>query len=223
MAKPKNLKAKPKPKVVPKKEPGISINIKNIMRQIQNEPQRDYIRPIKRVPLDSFNTGQMSRLYGPAVTYASNPLQPFYGVSAISNPPATQQLTSLPAVYKSEPIMVETNPYDMAPKPQPAPIEKPRPVVPQQYKQSKIEDWGYIGPKQVPIARIGDYAATAGPQQVSTPINQPNTIPLDEIASMTTRERLRAEGKRMESAADRVATLSKQYPMTFETGSVKRP
>ena len=90
-------------------------------------------------------------------------------------------------------------------------------------KQSKIEDWGYIGPKQVPIARIGDYAATAGSQQVSTPIYQPNTIPLDEIASMTTRERLRAEGKRMESAADRVATLSKQYPMTFEAGSVKGP
>ena len=250
--------AKKKVKKVPKVSKDININIRNIMSQIQNQPKRDYIKPQKKIPQDSFNTGQMYRAFAPAVTYASTPLQAFRGIAPIVNPTASRQLTSMPAVYRPDPIMVETNAYDIAPKPQPAPIEPPRPVVPQQYKQSKIEDWGYIGPKQVPVARIGDYAATAGPQQVSKPINQPNTIPMSDLAMMGVspsgiryvqklqesqkatpnmemiaarfkelnppqEESAKSIAKRMDRAAERISVLSKQYPMTFEAGSVKRP
>ena len=120
--------AKKKVKKAPKVSKDININIRNIMSQIQNQPKRDYIKPQKKIPKDSFNNGQMYRAFAPAVTYASTPLQAFQGISAIANPPAIQQLTSRPAVYKSEPIMVETNPYDMAPKEQPAPFRTPQPT-----------------------------------------------------------------------------------------------
>tara|TARA_R110000868_G_scaffold371509_1_gene635202 strand:+ start:106 stop:789 length:684 start_codon:yes stop_codon:yes gene_type:complete len=226
--------AKKKVKKAPKVSKDININIRNIMSQIQNQPKRDYIKPQKKIPKDSFNTGQMYRAFAPAVTYASTPLQAFPGISAIANPPAIQQLTSRPAVYKSEPIMVETNQYDMAPKPQPAPIEPPRPVV--------------------PVARIGDYAATAGPQRptpigeleamtptstfrsvgnspqsmpasataVSAPINQPSTKRLT-VLEMLGANTPPWKGGRMDKATDRIAVLSKQYPMTLEAGSVKGP
>lgn len=123
MAKPKKVK-RAKPKV----SKDININIKNIMSQIQNQPKRDYIRPQKKIALDSFNTGQMYRAFAPAVTYASNPLQAFQGVAPIANPRPIQQLTSMPAVYKSEPNLVETNPYDIEPVRQPAPFRAPQPT-----------------------------------------------------------------------------------------------
>jgi len=112
----------------PKVSKDININIKNIMSQIQNQPKRDYIKPQKRIPKDSFNTGESYRAFAPAVTYASNPIQAFQGIAPIANPPATRQLTSMPAVYKSEPILpAEANAYDIKPKEQPAPFRTPQP------------------------------------------------------------------------------------------------
>ena len=126
MAKPKKVKrAKPK---VSKVSKDININIKNIMSQNQNQPKRDYIRPQKRIPKDSFNTGESYRAFAPAVTYASNPLQAFQGVAPIANPQATKQLTSMPVEYKKEPILpAEANAYDIKPKEQPAPFRTPQP------------------------------------------------------------------------------------------------
>lgn len=189
MAKPKKVK-RAKPKV---SKDNININIKNIMSQIQNQPKRDYIKPQKRIPKDSFNTGESYRAFAPAITYASNPLQAFQGIAPIANPPAIRQLTSMPAIYRSEPIPAEANAYDIEPVRQPAPFVAPRPVVPQRYKQSTLENWGLLGPKQSPSQPASQQ------QPVSAPIYQSNTRPLDEPASMTTREQLRAEGKRMES------------------------
>lgn len=225
--------AKKKVKKAPKVSKDININIRNIMSQIQNQPKRDYIKPQKKIPQDSFNTGQMYRAFAPAVTYASTPLQAFRGIAPIVNPTATRQLTSMPAVYRPDPIMVETNAYDIAPKPQPAPIESPRPVVPQQYrpgdlaavrqtlgdKEEKqtaafprpltmpgsalinqphtkpltvLEMMGASTPPYNPPMSASSIqsltlpatAASTGPQQVSKPINQPNTIPMSDLAMM---------------------------------------
>jgi hypothetical protein len=201
MAKPKKVK-RAKPKV----SKDININIKNIMSQIQNQPKRDYIKPQKKIPLDSFNTGQMYRAFAPAITYASNPLQAFQGVAPIANPPATQQLTSMPAVYKSEPIKVEANPYDIEPVRQPAPFRAPEPVAsPLQFRPG---DYAAVGSASFrrdyaalaaatpasafrdvsdmsPI-KSGTYSQPVSPLTlpVSTPISQPNTRGLDIIGML---------------------------------------
>ena len=113
-------------KANPKVSKDININIKNIMKQIQNEPPRqkqDFIRVMKKRPIEDFNTGQMSRAFAPAVTYASNPLQAFQGVAPIANPPAIAQISAAPPRYKSQPVETESNPFDIAPRVQPPPLQ----------------------------------------------------------------------------------------------------
>jgi len=79
---------------------GISINIKNIMRQVQNErPPQDFINLTGKKPMDGTNTGYMTRLQTPAMTYASRPLSQFPSLASISNidrgfAPPLSQLTS---------------------------------------------------------------------------------------------------------------------------------
>jgi len=83
----------------PKRNAGISINIKNVMKQVQNERQpTDFIRPGKD-PKRNFNNGSMTTMFAPPVTYASTPLSAFpslASVNAIKAPPdrAPAQLAS---------------------------------------------------------------------------------------------------------------------------------
>lgn len=79
---------------------GISINIKNIMRQVQNErPPQDFINLTGKKPMDNLESGSMSRLQTPAMTYASRPLSQFPSLASLSNvtrefAPPLSQLTS---------------------------------------------------------------------------------------------------------------------------------
>ena len=116
---------------------GISINIKNIMRQVQNERPRnqDFIDLSGKKPMDGTNTGYMTRLQTPAVTYASRPLSQFPSLASISNidrgfAPPLSQLTSRPPVYKQDILPVETNPADIGLSSIPEVAIGPNPVVP---------------------------------------------------------------------------------------------
>jgi hypothetical protein len=79
---------------------GISINIKNIMKQVQNErPRQDFINLSGKKPMDNLEMGNMSRLQLPAATYASRPLSQFPSLASLSNvtrefAPPLSQLTS---------------------------------------------------------------------------------------------------------------------------------
>ena len=57
---------------------------------------------------------------------------------------------------------------------------------------------------------------------VSAPINQPSTKRLT-VLEMLGANTPPWKGGRMDKATDRIAVLSKQYPMTLEAGSVKGP
>ena len=81
----KKSTAKPKPKGY---KSGISINIKNIMKQVQNaRPPRnqDFIKLTGKKPMDNLESGNMSRLQLPAMTYASRPLYQFPSLASLSN------------------------------------------------------------------------------------------------------------------------------------------
>jgi hypothetical protein len=73
----------------PKKDKaGISINIKNVMKQIQNERPRprqrtDFIQPSRTNPNHNLNNGSMTRMFAPAVTYASAPLSSFPSLASL--------------------------------------------------------------------------------------------------------------------------------------------
>jgi hypothetical protein len=83
-----------------KKDSGISINIKNIMRQVQNErPRTDFIMPHKNDPRYNLNNGRMRTMFAPPVTYMTTPLNAFPSLQSIQDiraPPnrAPQQLGS---------------------------------------------------------------------------------------------------------------------------------
>lgn len=67
---------------------GISINIKNIMKQVQNaRPPRnqDFIKLTGKKPMDNLDSGNMTRLQVPAMTYASRPLSQFPSLASLSN------------------------------------------------------------------------------------------------------------------------------------------
>ena len=89
---------------------GISIHIKNIMKQVQNERPRnqDFINLTGKKPMDNLESGNMSRLQTPAVTYASRPLSQFPSLASLSNitrefAPPLSQLTSnsKPPIYNN--------------------------------------------------------------------------------------------------------------------------
>lgn len=97
----------------PKIDKSIMINIKNVMKQIQNEPPRDYIRFVKN-PKRELNFGSQTRAFNPPATYASNPLSAFPSLESVLNaPPIADQLKSHPAIYRPDVLQVETNPNDI--------------------------------------------------------------------------------------------------------------
>jgi hypothetical protein len=83
-----------------KRDSGISINIKNIVKQIQNERPKqktDFIS-FRPNPNRNLNNGSMTRMFAPPVTYASTPLSSFPSLASL-NPITTgmkqySQLTS---------------------------------------------------------------------------------------------------------------------------------
>lgn len=102
-------------KVRPRLDKSININIKNVMKQLQNEPPRDFIRFVKD-PKRELNFGSTTRAYNPPATYASNPLSAFPSLASVQNaPPIADQLKSQPAVYRPDVIQTETNPFDIVP------------------------------------------------------------------------------------------------------------
>lgn len=115
---------------------GISINIKNIMRQVQNErPPQDFINLSGKKPMDGLNTGYMTRLQVPSMTYASRPLSQFPSLASISNidrgfAPPLSQLTSNPTIPKRDILPVETNPADIGLSEIPVKVVASRPIVP---------------------------------------------------------------------------------------------
>lgn len=98
-----------------KVDKSIKINIKNVMKQLQNEPPRDFIRFVKD-PKRDLNFGSTTRAFNPPATYASNPLSAFPSLASVQNaPPISDQLKSQPAVYRPDGLQAETNPLDIAP------------------------------------------------------------------------------------------------------------
>jgi hypothetical protein len=89
---------------------GISINIKNILKQVQNErPRGDFIN-LQKDPRHNLNTGSMTRLQNPAWTFASRPLSEFPSLTSlkpIEFAPPLSQLTSnsIPVTQNSVPIV----------------------------------------------------------------------------------------------------------------------
>lgn len=82
---PRRKKSTAKPKGY---KSGISINIKNIMKQVQNaRPPRnqDFIKLTGKKPMDNLDSGNMTRLQVPAMTYASRPLSQFPSLASLSN------------------------------------------------------------------------------------------------------------------------------------------
>lgn len=86
-ARKKKSTAKPK-----KGKSGISISIKNVMKQVMNERPRqrpkqrtDFIMPQGKDPRHNLNTGSMTRLFAPAITYASAPLGSFPSLASLQS------------------------------------------------------------------------------------------------------------------------------------------
>ena len=107
---PRRKKSTAKPKG---NKSGISINIKNIMRQVQNErpAKQDFINLSGKRPMDNLESGSMSRLQTPAMTYASRPLSQFPSLASLSNvtrefaPPLSQLTSNSTQPLGSSPIV----------------------------------------------------------------------------------------------------------------------
>lgn len=244
----KKVKAKPKAKV----SKDININIKNIMKQIQNEPPRprqDFINVMKKRPVEDFNTGQMHRLFAPAVTYASNPLQAFQGVAPIANPPAIAQIGAEPARYKPEPILIESNPFDIAPKVQPPPLEpvKRAPLflgdtpAPRWSDKDELDALDLdVDPYRQPAKAYAEAISEHLPYYAVNVSGNPQIVPASNVAAQAAAPRAMPVNRpisvlemmgantppwksgRMDRAAERISVLSKQYPMYSEAGAISR-
>lgn len=98
-----------------KAKASISINIKNIMKQVQKqvkEQPKDYIRFVKN-PHHELNFGSRTRLLNPAVTYASTPLSSMPSLASVVNAPPIPQIASRPAVYRPDILQEESNKFDI--------------------------------------------------------------------------------------------------------------
>lgn len=118
---------------------GISINIRNVMKQVQNEPQRqDFIR-LGRNPQHNLETGSMTRLQNPALTYASRPLSQFPSLASLTPiefaPPLSQlKSRSIPVASNSVPIVTpeQDNVNDRLEQSRPSVKEIPStPIIPE--------------------------------------------------------------------------------------------
>ena len=228
----------------------ININIKNIMKQIQNEPPRprqDFINVMKKRPVEDFNTGQMHRLFAPAVTYAANPLQAFQGVAPIANPPAIAQIGAEPARYKPEPILIESNPFDIAPRVQPPPLQ-PVQRAPLFLGDTPSSKWSNIDeldaldldvdPYRQPAKAYAEAISEHLPYYAVNVSGNPQIVPSSNVAAQAAAPRAMPVNRpitviemmgantppwksgRMDRAAKRISVLSKQYPMYSEAGMI---
>lgn len=84
---PPRKKSTAKPK---RSKAGISIKIQNVMKQVMNERPRprprqrtDFIQPSRTNPNHNLNNGSMTRMFAPAVTYASAPLSSFPSLASL--------------------------------------------------------------------------------------------------------------------------------------------
>jgi len=88
---------------------GISISIKNVMKQVMNErPQRqrqrtDFIMPQGKDPRHNLNTGSMTRMFAPAITYASAPLSAFPSLASLASISSGGKQTQLNA-HSDQPL-----------------------------------------------------------------------------------------------------------------------
>lgn len=87
----------------------ISINIKNVVKQVQNERQRtDFLFP-QRDPKRNLNMGSMTRLINPAITYASTPLSAFPTLQSLISANPQSQLKSRSDIPVTAPPIISPN------------------------------------------------------------------------------------------------------------------
>ena len=97
---------------------GISINIKNIMKQHLGDRSDtrevpDFIRPLGKRPIESQAYDNRYRLLNPAVTYMSTPLSSMYALRDVVNAPALPQISGEPRRLRDDIQPVEVNPMDI--------------------------------------------------------------------------------------------------------------
>ena len=95
---------------------GISINIKNVLKQnIGNRTRQtpDFIRPLGQRPIESQAYDNRYRLLNPSVTYMSTPLSNMPSLRDIVNAPALPQVSGEPRRLRADIQPVEVNPNDI--------------------------------------------------------------------------------------------------------------
>ena len=96
---------------------GISINIKNVLKQNIGDRTRqtpDFIRPLGQRPIESQAYDNRYRLLNPSVTYMSTPLANMPSLRDIVNAPALPQVSGQPRRLRDDIQPVEVNPNDIA-------------------------------------------------------------------------------------------------------------
>lgn len=105
----------------------INIEIKNVVKQVQNE-KYDYVQYQKN-PKRNLEFGSYSRFQNPSVSYASTPLANFPSLSSIVSAPAQSQLSSRPPQYRQDVLQVETNRLDIEQSRSSSVLIKPQPII----------------------------------------------------------------------------------------------
>jgi len=126
------MKRKAKKSKAKKSKSSINIEIKNIVKQVQNEQKKDYdYVQYRKDPKRNFELGSYSRLQNPSISYASTPLSNFPSLSSLVSAPVPSQLKSHHAEYRPDVLKVETNLLDIEPSKASSVLIKPQPVVSQ--------------------------------------------------------------------------------------------
>ena len=124
------MKRKAKKSKAKKSKSSINIEIKNIVKQVQNEQKKDYdYVQYRKDPKRNFELGSYSRLQNPSISYASTPLSNFPSLSSLVSAPVPSQLKSHHAEYRPDVLKVETNPLDIEQSKASSVLIKPRPLV----------------------------------------------------------------------------------------------
>jgi len=121
------MKRKAKKSKAKKSKSNINIEIKNVVKQVQNE-KYDYVQYQKN-PKRNLEFGSYSRFQNPSVSYASTPLANFPSLSSIVSAPAQSQLSSRPPQYRQDVLQVETNPLDIEQSRSSNVLIKPQPII----------------------------------------------------------------------------------------------
>jgi len=148
----------------PKKD-SISINIKNVVKQVQNERQRtDFLFP-QRDPRRNLNMGSMTRLVNPEITYASTPLSAFPTLQSLVSAPPQSQLKSRSDIPVTAPPL--TAPKD---------IQNDNALVPVM-KQTRITPSAPIIPEYSAMSSYGNPVVTALPIPIESQFVTPRALP----------------------------------------------